>query len=471
MAKDFLNAKIFDSRIKSDNITKKERLYGYLLGPFSVMMLNSILNNYLNVYYTDVMNIGHVWGGWFLSLFPIVVKALDAFTFIIMGVIIDRFYSRQGKARPWILFSAPLLVVSMILLFVVPPGSDLFLVIWIFISYNLFYSVAYTAYNTSHTLMVPLSTKNVAERSKLSVLANSQHMISGSIVAVLFPTFIIPAIGVNKNAWVMVMTLISCIAFPFILLEYYYTRERVTEQSRETEDEIVSTQEKRTLREQLMLCLKSRSWIVLMVYLILIHIVNCVSNSATFYYCNWVLGNYNDGITQMLYYTVGNAPLGLGMFLARPICAKLGRKRAMQLGFFLSVIGTAICLFNPRNLTIVLIGQMIKSAGLIPSSFMVTALFGDALDDVEEQSGARCDGFSSSIYNVIITVSTGIGLFILNFGLTQLGYIAPSSVSTIPVQNDVVQGFFIFCAIGCQTLVYPIIIVLLQFFKEKKVGV
>ena len=113
MAKDFLNAKIFDSRIKSDNITKKERLYGYLLGPFSVMMLNSILNNYLNVYYTDVMNIGHVWGGWFLSLFPIVVKALDAFTFIIMGVIIDRFYSRQGKARPWILFSAPLLNVAL----------------------------------------------------------------------------------------------------------------------------------------------------------------------------------------------------------------------------------------------------------------------------------------------------------------------------------------------------------------------
>lgn len=468
MKKDFLNAKIFDSRIKSDSITKKERLYGYLLGPFSVMMLNSILNHYLNVYYTDVMNLGHIWDGWFLSLFPIVVKALDAFTFVIMGVIIDRFYSRQGKARPWILFSAPLLVLSMILLFVVPSGSDWFLVVWIFISYNLFYSVAYTAYNTSHTLMVPLSTKNVAERSKLSVLANSQHMISGSIVAVLFPTLIIPAIGVNKNAWVMVMTLISCIAFPFILLEYYYTRERVTEESREDSEKIAFTPEKRTLREQLILCLKSRSWMVLMIYLILIHVVNCLSNSATFYYCNWVLGDYNDGITQMLYYTVGNGPLGMGMFLARPICAKLGRKKAMQLGFFLSTIGTVICLLNPQNLKMVLIGQMIKSTGLIPSVFMVTALFGDALDDVEEQSGVRCDGFSSSIYNVIITLSTGVGLFILNFGLTQLGYIAPSSVSTIPVQSDLVQGFFVFCAIGCQALIYPVIIVLLQFFKEKR---
>lgn len=466
MARDILNAKIFDSRIKSDKVTKKERLYGYLLGPFSVMMLNSILNHYLNVYYTDVMNIGHIWGGWFLSLFPIVVKVLDAFTFVIMGVIIDRFYSRQGKARPWILFSAPLLVVSMILLFVVPSGNELFLAVWIFISYNLFYSVAYTAYNTSHTLMVPLSTRDMADRGKLSVLANSQHMISGSIVAVLFPTLILPVIGVDKNAWVMVMILISSIAFPFILLEYYYTKERVTEQSRDIPNEASFADEKSTLREQLKLCLKSKSWMVLMGYLILIHIVNCLSNSATFYYCNWVLGSYNDGITQMLYYTVGNGPLGLGMFLARPLCAKLGRKRAMQLGFLLSIIGVAICLFNPQNLKMVLIGQMIKSTGLIPSTFMVTALFGDALDDVEEKSGVRCDGFSSSIYNVIITLSTGIGLFILNLGLTQLGYIAPSSVSTIPVQSDLVQDFFIFCALGCQILVYPIIIVLLHFFND-----
>ena len=179
-----------------------------------------------------------------------------------------------------------------------------------------------------------------------------------------------------------------------------------------------------------------------------------------------MLGSYNDGITQMLYYTVGNGPLGLGMFLARPLCAKLGRKRAMQLGFLLSIIGVAICIFNPQNLKMVLIGQMIKSTGLIPSTFMVTALFGDALDDVEEKSGVRCDGFSSSIYNVIITLSTGIGLFILNLGLTQLGYIAPSSVSTIPVQSDLVQDFFIFCALGCQILVYPIIIVLLHFFND-----
>ncbi len=466
--KDLLDHKIFNSRIKSDSITGKERLLGYFLGPFSVMMMNSILNNYLNVYYTDVMDITHIWNGWFLSLFPVVVKALDAFTFVIMGLILDRFYSRQGKARPWILFSAPLLVISMILLFVVPSSHDMVLVLWIFISYNLFYSIAYTAYNTAHTLMIPLSTRNQNDRGRLSILANSQGMLSGSIVAVLFPTIIVPTMGVDKTAWMTVISFIAIAVFPFILMEYYFTRERVTEADRKIIPDIPLPPQQITLRKQFSMCLKSRSWIILMLYMILTQLAGCLANAGTFYYCNWVLGSYNDGITQMLYYAVGNAPLGLGILLCRPICKKFGRKRSMQYGFLLAALGTLLCVLNATNLKLVLLGQIIKSFGLIPSTFMVTTLLADALDDVEIQTGVRCDGFSSSVFNVITTITTGLALCILNLGLTQLGYLAPSASATIPVQNDAVKTFFVFCAIGCQTLLYPVTAGLLHFFHDNK---
>ncbi|MDE6104436.1 MAG: MFS transporter, partial [Clostridia bacterium] len=65
---------------------------------------------YLNVYYTDVLDISGLWGGVFIGAFPIVAKTLDVLTFIYMGFVVDRTRSRQGKARPWILFSAPLCV-------------------------------------------------------------------------------------------------------------------------------------------------------------------------------------------------------------------------------------------------------------------------------------------------------------------------------------------------------------------------
>ena len=55
------------------------------------------------------------------------------------------------------------------------------------ISYNLYYSVAATIYNMSHGLMVPLSTRNTAQRGSLSVFNNiSAVMVSGIIVALVF---------------------------------------------------------------------------------------------------------------------------------------------------------------------------------------------------------------------------------------------------------------------------------------------
>lgn len=473
MKRDILDAGLFDSRIRQDEVGRKERILGYFLGPVSVVFINSVLNNYLNVYYTDVVQLGSVWNGWFLTVFPIAVKILDALTFLLMGMIVDRFYSRQGVARPWILFSAPLLAVSFVLLFVFPSENTGLMLIWIFISYNLFYSVAYTAYNTCHTLLVPLSTRNQEQRGRLSVLTNTQGMLSGMLVAVVFPAFVIPAIGVRRESWILLMAILAAVIFPCVLLEYYFTRERVTEESRKAglvrePIEKTGVSPKITMKGQLKLCMKSRSWAVLMVYLVLNQLAGLLSSFSTFYYCNWVLGNYNDGYTQALFYAVGNAPLGLGLFLCHPICRKLGRRNAMVFGFILAAAGTAVCLADPRNLVTVLVGQAVKSVGLIPSTFMVSAMLGEALDDVEEKTGVRCDGFSSSIYNVVFTITTGVAMCILNLGLTQLGYIAPAA-DNIPVQNGAVQNFIIFCAVGLQTVLFPLIAIVLLMDKASAV--
>ena len=112
MKQGILSSKLFDSRVPMQKVTGREKILGYFMGPIAVMVMNSILSNYLNVYYTDVLKIGGIWGGMFISLFPIVAKVLDVLTFIYMGLAVDRTKSRQGKARPWILFSAPLMVGS-----------------------------------------------------------------------------------------------------------------------------------------------------------------------------------------------------------------------------------------------------------------------------------------------------------------------------------------------------------------------
>lgn len=467
--KEILSSPVFDSRIHSERVTGREKWLGYFLGPISVSLLNGILSSYLNVYYTDVIDIAGIWGGLFLSAFPIISKIIDAITFVLMGRIVDRTVSRQGKARPWILFSSPVLILSMVLLFAVPAGNDWLRAIWIFLSYNLFYSIGYTAYSTSHTLLVPLSTKNEADRSSLSLVTNSLGMLSGTFLAILFPCFLVPAMGVNRSSWMTVITAIVLVCCPLLLMEYYYTKERVThEEAKENVHETAEKQKKLlTLKEQLLCCIKSRSWIIIMIYMLVMQLFSALSSSSIFYYCNWVLGSYNDGFTQALYYGLGNAPLGLGVFLCRPICRKLGRRNAMMYGFLLAAVGCLLCVGSPRSLPLVLAGQLIKAVGLIPSAYMVTTLLADALDDVEEKSGQRCDGFSSSVFNIITTVSAGVALCVFNLFLTRLGYRAPGT-GILPVQNGGVQGFFIFSALGSQVLCYGILAVLMFFSPDTK---
>lgn len=84
----------------------------------------------------------------FLVIFPVLSKILDAVTNVIMGSIIDKKITSQGKARPWLLRAIPLVSICGILLYLVPLKAPRSLqVIWIIISYNLYYCFAFTMYN------------------------------------------------------------------------------------------------------------------------------------------------------------------------------------------------------------------------------------------------------------------------------------------------------------------------------------
>ena len=460
MKSGLLSSKIFDSRVPPERVTRGEKILGHFMGPIAVVVMNSILSNYLNVYYTDVLKIGSIWGGMFISTFPIVAKVLDVLTFIFMGMVVDRTKSRQGKARPWILFSAPLMVVCLVLLFAVPTGNDNLTAIWIFTSYTLFYAVAFTMYSTAHTLLVPLATNDPAQRQQLSTVANTPNMAAGSFVAILFPCLLVPFMGVIGERWIAVAAVLAIVSLPLILLEFFFTRERVA-LSVAGSDETVS------LSTQLSCCVKSRSWVALMIYLTVINLINALFSAGTFYYCNWVLGSYNDGYTQALFYALGQAPLGMGLLLCNPLAKKLGKRNSMMLGMIVSTLGAGLCLINPRSLAVVLAGQFIRALGLIPGTYMVSSMLGDALDDVERVSGQRCDGFSSSVFNCIVTIMGGVALCIFNFGISHLGYQAPTA-DVIPVQNGTIQTFIVFCVIGVQLIAYPLIAVITRFMRPDR---
>lgn len=465
----WLSGKVWDSRVKSETVQKSEKWLGYLVGPAGALLLNAVLASYLNVYYTDVLKLTSVWGGLFLTIFPVLSKIVDAVTNILMGYFIDRTRTKQGKARPWLLVSAPMLTITGILLFTVPQASETVQVIWVMLSFNLFYSFAFTIYNMSHSLMVPLSTRDLKQRGGLSVFNNiAAVMVTGILVALIFPMLVLPAIGVNKSSWILLMSVIAIIALPLTLLEYYFTKERVTEETTGESEQKVS------YKEQLKAIFTDKFWLVIIIYFFIYTMGSNLKNISLIYYCNYVLGTYNDGITQTMVSVIGGIPMGIGIFAVWPLAKKFGKRNVTAAGFVLYAIGGIICCLNPKNMVVVLIGQFIKNIGGLPCAYVFMALFADVLDHIEWKCGFRCDGISMSIYTIILTICSGLGTGIFNFLLSKSGYIAPAfdaatGMTIAATQNAATQNVFIFCFVGLEIITGILAVILLSFENVEKV--
>lgn len=454
----------FDPYVKSANTTSSERWLGYFFGPMGAAVLNITLISYLNVFYTDVLDLTNsfAWAAAFMALFPILSKIVDAVTNIVMGQIIEKTRTRQGKARPWIFISAPLMTVATILLFLVPREHSLLQFVLVALTYNIFFSFAYTIYNMSHTLMVPLSTSNVKQRDALSLFTNmGVNMLPGVVVSLVFPAVLMPVLGYSYEKWLTAMIIIAAIALPFTVLEYFFTKERVTEAA-------VSAGEIKNVpfKEQLRACFSSKCWILMVLFMLMHQLMSNMMTISLPYFCNWVLGTYNDGTTQMFLSAVGKAPLGFGVFLLWPLVKKFGKRKVMIIGFTIAAAAEAICWIGSRNMGLMLAGSFIYAIGFLPS-YVYSALMADTLDYIEYEKSMRVDGLTASIYTIIYTVSVGIGQGIFNLGLTTTGYEAPKLIAegVYNVQNTATQNFITAAYIGIPMIALAAMVVIMIFLR------
>ena len=396
-----------DSRIRSANTTSAEKWLGYFLGPVGAATLNFTVISYLNVFYTDVLGLTNF-------------------------------------------------------LFRLPREHSIWQIVMVVLTYNLFFSFAYTIYNMSHTLMVPLSTSNVKQRDGLSLFSNvGGNMLPGTVVALVFPAVLMPVLGADYDKWVTAMSVIAAFSLPLTLLEYYFTKERITEAA-------VSAGETRNVSfaEQLRACFSSRYWIMMVVYMLMFQIMSNIMTISLPYFCNWVLGTYNDGHTQAILSAVGKAPLGFGVFILWPLIKRFGKRKVMIVGFLLAAAAEGLCLMNPSSMPVMLAGSLIYAFGFLPS-YVYTALMADTLDYIEYDKGLRADGLTASVFTIVMTVSVGIGQGIFNMGLAMAGYQSPvqNAEGIWNVQNASAKGFITFAYIAIPLICLVVMAIIMIFLN------
>ncbi len=319
----------------------------------------------------------------------------------------------------------------------------------------------------SHNLMVPLSTRNTIQRGGLSVFNQiSTIMMSGILVALVFPMLIMPSLGVDQSKWIIVMSVLSILTLPFTLLEYYFTKERVTE-----EQSANGKGNKIPFLTQLKIVFTDKYMLIVFIYFLIYTLASSLKNIGLVYYCNYVLGTYNDGTTQMLISVIGGIPMGIGIFVVWPLAKRFGKRNVTLAGFLLYSLGSGICWAASENIAVVLVGQFIKNIGGLPCAYVFMALFADCLDHLEWKSGIRCDGTAMSVYNILATAIIGVSTSIFNALLSKSGYVAPEIQNGVTVaftQTQQVKDVITFSFVGLETITGIILAILLLGLNVEK---
>ena len=233
------------TKIKSDEVKIQEIVLGYFLAPFCAMLANSIFGAYLTRYYADVLGWTKFGAGAFAALLPIVSVVFVVLGNLIVGKWIDNTRTKAGKARPYLFASIPLMVVAIILMFTSPNNGSPAQMIWIAVSYNLYYSVAYPCYYTAHSSMVALSTRDTKKRGLLATMSNASMVAAAGVGASILVPILLQGYMFSYNGtsldvaksyshWRLLSIVFALVSAVGILLEYFFTRERITEERRAT---------------------------------------------------------------------------------------------------------------------------------------------------------------------------------------------------------------------------------------------
>lgn len=434
---------LLKTKVRSANVKFKEMLFGYFLGPFGALLASGIFTSFLNRYWTDVLFADYRVGTGtfdsagkeifalpngspiltFLTLLPLLSAALIVVGNLVAGQIIERTRTKAGKARPWILLSSVLLGVSCIFMFVIPmeyqskAATPVTTMVLTAIAYNLYYSVCYPLYNTANSTLIPVSTRNSNQRGLLASFSNFAGVGVMGAGGMVFPMIIAWFLGgwetPNKTAWMVAFIAIGILTFVLTLLQYYFTRERVTEEGVAV---VSDKKSKISIKQQLHAVATDKFWWIVIIFYLLFQFSGAFKNLSITYFCKDQFGNTamgQDGAMSIIN-ILGAIPMAVAMSFIWILSSKFGKRAVCLIGCIVAAGGGVLAGIFYNNFAVVCVGVALKSFGSAPACYMILALIADVLDHIEAKHGYRCDGFTMSIYSSLMAASTPIATGIFN---------------------------------------------------------
>lgn len=403
---------------------KMSEKLAYGLGDCSANVVTTLVGTYLTAYYTDTVGIAAAAVGTMMLL----ARIFDGVTDLIMGAIVDKTSTRWGKARPWILWTAPFMAIAVILLFHAPSGmSDNGKLVYAYLTYIFQNCIVYTANNLPYNTLLSRMTLNVQERAS----ASSIRFVMTQITSLIVTSVTASLMGSLGWHWLSIIYgIITCI---LLVISFMGTKEHIGEDA----DGIVKT-EKIPLKTALMAIAKNKYFFMQTILFIVLYAGSVGAGSMQYYFCDNVLGNVQ--IITLLSMASTLAAAAINLILPK-LVQHFGKRKLMAVGCVLMGAGSFIIGSMKYSIPAIMVGTALKGIGIGILSAGIFALTADIVDYGEWKTGIRSEGLVNSCTSFGMKVGIGLGSALGAWIPALGGYVGTAEQQTQSALDAIGFGF------------------------------
>lgn len=371
------------STASPQRVSLRER-FAYAGGDLAFNLVYVATGTYLMFFYTDVAGIPAATVG---TIF-LAARLLDGVWDLAVGALMEKFRSRFGKARPWLLYLALPYGVAATLLFTAPNFDETGKVIYAFVTYTLSAVIIYTAMNLPYGVLNALMTRDQAERG----LLNTFRMIAAYVGALIVASLTLPlveATGGGARGWTLTFGIYGILAVALFFITFKFCKERVGEGAETPEaSSLGKPQSTFAISKGVRSVVTNKYWLALTLFGV-VFLTNYSLMGIYPYYAKYILGD--EGLSSLLFTFRTLIELG-GVLIAIPFIRRIGKRNISLAGCLAMVGGQLIIAATPSSLTVVLIGLGVAGLGVGAIFGVLFAMIADTIEYEEWRSGIRAEG-------------------------------------------------------------------------------
>lgn len=415
---------------------KNSKLLAYALPGAPIAGLGLPIVVYLPPFYAQEMGLGLALVG---TIFMI-ARFWDVITDPLMGVLSDRFPSRWGRRRHWIVLSVPILVGCVYMVFMPPdtflgqPVSAGYLLFWMLVLY-----IGYTLITISHLSWGAELSADYHERSRIQGW-REVAVVAGMAAALAIPAVVDRVSGGESGATRMAAMGWYIIALlpPAVLIAVLRVPERPSTSSTTTHASLGRT---------LGIIFSNRPLQRLVVTDLLAGLATGTTGSLFIFFASHVLGIGQAASALLLvYFITGCIATPLWMRLSY----RVGKHRALAIATLCRMAFAGLILLVPfGSVGFAALGFALFGTTYAAAPFLLRAIIVDVADHDEARSGVQRTG----LYYALLTLTNKIG-HALAVGITYsiiawIGFDANAvnSPETLNAFTAVFIGFPVLCEI------------------------